>query len=132
VSIAALCPVTIDGGSVATMALPEKEPFEQLNGAPLGTRGLHLWTSADRSTVIGVWECDAYRFWADFGDYSETIHIISGEFTCTAMPEGLRSTLISSRISGRRGSPARVKNASYTPSSTSTASIERAASSIVW
>ena len=85
--------VKIDDATMATLDLPEKEPFEQLDGSPLGTRGVHLWTSADGTTVTGVWECDAGRFWADFGEYGETIRIISGDLTCTADADGAITTL---------------------------------------
>ena len=88
-----LAPVMIDGTSMATMELVEKEQFETLHGGWLGTRGRHLWRSADGTVITGVWECDAGAFQADFGDYGECIVVLSGELTCIADADGMTTTL---------------------------------------
>src|SRR5215213_3317424 len=84
----------IDGGTVASMALPEKERFETIDGGTLGTRGVHIWRSADGTCVTGVWECDGGTFHADFSDYGECIHVIGGELICTADVNGTVTTLL--------------------------------------
>lgn len=83
----------IDGATVASMELPEKEPFAAIDGGLLGTRGVHLWRSADGTLVTGVWECDAGRFHVDFSDDGECIHIVGGEVVCTADADGAVTTL---------------------------------------
>ena len=40
-----------------------------------------LWTSPDRRTSIGVWECTPGRFTADRSKTAEYCHIISGSAT---------------------------------------------------
>src|SRR6056297_2604948 len=42
-----------------------------------------LWTSADGSTKIGVWECTPGRFTADRTAAGEYCHILSGRATIT-------------------------------------------------
>jgi uncharacterized protein len=84
----------IDPATVATMDLPEKEPFTQYDGSPLGTRGVDLWHSADGAIAVGAWECDAGRFHADFADYGEILQVVSGELVCTADADGVVTTLL--------------------------------------
>ena len=82
----------IDGAEVTSMELPEKEPFPTVDGGTLGTRGRTVWRSGDGTVETGVWECDAGRFHADFGDFGEFVHIIGGEVEC-AGDDGSRFTL---------------------------------------
>jgi uncharacterized cupin superfamily protein len=93
VSISTLAGPIIDRTTAAMMALPEKEPFEQYDGTPLGTRGVTLWQTSDGSVEVGVWECDAGRFHAEFDDYGETVHVVSGELVCTSDADGTTATL---------------------------------------
>ena len=83
----------IDPADAATMELPEREAFEQYDGSPLGTRGVTLWSSDDGTVEVGVWECDAGRFPADFSGFGEHVHVISGELVCTAGTDGTVTTL---------------------------------------
>jgi uncharacterized cupin superfamily protein len=83
----------IDPAAAVAMALPEKEPFTQYDGSPLGTRGVELWASEDGSIGVGVWECDAGRFPADFSEYGEIIQVVRGELVCTSDADGAVTTL---------------------------------------
>jgi uncharacterized cupin superfamily protein len=83
----------IDGATVAAMELPDRDPFETIDGGALGTRGVNLWHSADGTIVTGVWECDAGRFHADFSEDGECIHVVRGELVCTADADGTVTTL---------------------------------------
>ena len=92
-SVAVATGPKIDPASVAAMDLPEKEPFTQYDGSPLGTRGIDLWRSEDGAIGVGAWECDAGRFHADFSEYGEIIQVVSGELVCTADADGTVTTL---------------------------------------
>src|SRR3712207_4163870 len=83
----------IDTALVMSMTLVENQPFAAPDGAPLGTREQTLWTSSDGSVETGVWECDAGRFQANFADYGELIHVVSGEVICTPDDGGDEFTL---------------------------------------
>jgi hypothetical protein len=63
--VSTLTTLEVDGATVASMGLPEKERFEATGGGTLGTRGVHIWRSDDGTCVTGVWECDAGRFHAE-------------------------------------------------------------------
>ncbi len=83
----------LDAAEIAAMDLPEKEPFDTLDGGTLGTRGRTVWRSGDGSVETGVWECDAGCFHADFGAYGELLHVVSGEVVCTPDDGGDAFTL---------------------------------------
>jgi len=69
--------------------------FAHLAGIDLGTpqpkptsiegdqqeAGVALWTSADGTLEVGVWECTPGRFTARRDDNSEICHIVSGRVT---------------------------------------------------
>jgi uncharacterized cupin superfamily protein len=76
----------------AAMALDPGESFTDLAGAPLATRQKPLWSSSDGTVSALVWEIDAGRFWADFGEYGEIVLIVSGALHCEG-DDGSRLTL---------------------------------------
>lgn len=76
----------------AEMTLEPGETFTDLDGAPLATRRLRLWTARDGAVSAVVWETDPGQFWANFGEYGEIVFIVSGTLEC-AGDDGSRFTL---------------------------------------
>ena len=58
---------------------PSPKPTS-IGGTPMEA-AKQLWTSADGTLKIGVWQCSPGRFTADREASSETCHIISGRVT---------------------------------------------------
>jgi uncharacterized cupin superfamily protein len=75
-------PLGISPDRAAEISLEPSDTFTNIDGTPLQTKSKALWSSTDGTINAGIWECDAGRFWADFGEYGEIVVIVSGELAC--------------------------------------------------
>ena len=74
----------INGATVEEIELEPLKPIPTGADGPIATRGIETWRTPGGKVGTGVWECDAGRFRADFGEGGEFMHVISGAVTCTA------------------------------------------------
>jgi uncharacterized protein len=71
--------------AAATAELEDWGPLEQATGEAMQTSGITLWSSADGSQDVGVWQCTAGpSYWVQ--EENEFVHILSGSLTVT--PDG--------------------------------------------
>ena len=68
--------------AAATAELEDWGPLEEATGGAMQTSGVTLWSSADGSQDVGVWQCTAGpSYWVQ--EETEVVYLLSGSMTVT-------------------------------------------------